>query len=121
MEPWIDFVSIGLIALAAGFVHSAIGFGFGIVAISLIPIVMDVRTAHVVVSISSVPIVSMRALTTVSEKRHSCPRNRTHLRTLCALRGQREAGDGFAAGLSTIEAGAVARAGHSDMQACERW
>ncbi|MEM1068351.1 MAG: sulfite exporter TauE/SafE family protein [Planctomycetota bacterium] len=63
MEPWIEFVSIGLIALAAGFVHSAIGFGFGIVAISLIPIVMDVRTAHVVVSISSVPMLMMAAWT----------------------------------------------------------
>lgn len=61
MDPWIEIVAIGLIALAAGFVHSAIGFGFGIVAISLVPLVIDVRSAHVVVSISSVPMLVMAA------------------------------------------------------------
>ena len=56
-------VAIGAIALVAGFLHSAIGFGFGIVAISLLPFVIDARSAHVVVSISSVPMLIMAAWT----------------------------------------------------------
>ncbi len=58
-----EFAAIGMIALVAGFVHSAIGFGFGIVAISLIPLVLDVRTSHVVVSASSIPMLMMAAWT----------------------------------------------------------
>lgn len=61
MDAWMQIAAIGLIALAAGFVHSAIGFGFGIVAISLVPLVIDVRSAHVVVSLSSVPMLVMAA------------------------------------------------------------
>lgn len=60
-ETWILLSAIMLIALLAGFVHSAIGFGFGIVAISLAPLVIDARTAHVVVSVSSVPMLMMAA------------------------------------------------------------
>ena len=60
---WIPIAAIGAIALAAGFVHSAIGFGFGIVAISLVPMVLDVKTAHVVVSLSSVPMLVAAAWT----------------------------------------------------------
>lgn len=55
LEVWLLLGSIGAITLLAGFVHSAIGFGFGIVAISLLPFVVDARSAHVVVSVSSVP------------------------------------------------------------------
>lgn len=57
----ISIVAIAAIAFLAGFVHSAIGFGFGIVAISLIPFVIDARSAHVVVSVSSVPMLMMAA------------------------------------------------------------
>lgn len=49
------------IAFLAGFIHSAIGFGFGIVAISLMPFVIDARSAHVIVSVSSVPMLIMAA------------------------------------------------------------
>lgn len=49
------------IAFFAGFIHSAIGFGFGIVAISLLPFFIDGRSAHVIVSISSVPMLIMAA------------------------------------------------------------
>ncbi|MFK8115578.1 MAG: sulfite exporter TauE/SafE family protein [Rubripirellula sp.] len=53
--------TIAGIALLAGFVHSAIGFGFGIVAISLLPMVIDPRTSHVVLSVSSVPMLLVAA------------------------------------------------------------
>jgi hypothetical protein len=52
---------LAAIAILAGFIHSAIGFGFGIVAISLIPFVIDTRSAHIVVSVSSVPMLIMAA------------------------------------------------------------
>ncbi len=55
-DIWL-LISLAVIALTAGFVHSAIGFGFGIVAVSLVPLVIDVRQAHVVISISSVPVI----------------------------------------------------------------
>lgn len=54
---------IGAIAFLAGFLHSAIGFGFGMVAISLLPFVIDARSAHIVVSVSSVPMLVMAAWT----------------------------------------------------------
>ncbi|TWU04399.1 sulfite exporter TauE/SafE family protein [Stieleria varia] len=56
MEPFWVIVSICAIALAAGFIHSAIGFGFGIVAVTLMPLVIDARQAHVLISLASVPV-----------------------------------------------------------------
>ncbi len=61
MDAWGEIASIALIALAAGIVHSAIGFGYGIVALTLVALVIDVRAAHVVVSVSSVPMLMMAA------------------------------------------------------------
>jgi uncharacterized membrane protein YfcA len=58
-EFWFLFVAIAAIAMLAGLIHSAVGFGFGIVAISLLPLLVDAKTAHVVVSISSVPMLVM--------------------------------------------------------------
>jgi uncharacterized membrane protein YfcA len=60
-EFWFLLGTIAVIAILAGFVHSAIGFGFGIVAISLMPFVIDARSAHVIVSLSSVPMLMMAA------------------------------------------------------------
>lgn len=60
----IDFtllVILAAIAFFAGFIHSAIGFGFGIVAIALLPFFVDGRSAHVIVSISSIPMLFMAA------------------------------------------------------------
>ena len=62
-DVWTLLVAVGAIAILAGFMHSAIGFGFGIVAISLLPFVIDARSAHIVVSISSVPMLMMAAWT----------------------------------------------------------
>ena len=59
---WVTLISIAAIALAAGFVHSAIGFGFGIVAIAAVPLVMDIKSAHIVVSLASVPMIMMTSL-----------------------------------------------------------
>ena len=62
METSLTLLGIlAAIAFFAGFVHSAIGFGFGIVAISLLPFFIDGRSAHVIVSISSVPMLMMAA------------------------------------------------------------
>ncbi|WP_165701093.1 sulfite exporter TauE/SafE family protein [Crateriforma conspicua] len=47
---------VALIAFAAGFVHSGIGFGFGIVAIGLMPLVIDARQTHLLVSLCAVPV-----------------------------------------------------------------
>lgn len=55
------FLFIGLVAFIAGFVHSAIGFGFGIVAVTLLPLLVDVRQSHVVISTASVPVLMMAA------------------------------------------------------------
>ena len=60
-EFWLVLGLIAAIAVLSGFIHSAIGFGFGIVAISLMPFVIDARSAHVVVSVSSVPMLVMAA------------------------------------------------------------
>lgn len=49
-------LALTLIAFAAGFIHSAIGFGFGIVAVALLPWAIDARLAHVVISTASVPV-----------------------------------------------------------------
>lgn len=54
MESLSILIAIAIIALLSGVIHSAIGFGFGIVAISLLPWVVDVRESHVIVSTASV-------------------------------------------------------------------
>ena len=48
-------ISLILVPLLAGIIHSAIGFGFGIVAIAFLPIVIDAKTAHIIISVCSVP------------------------------------------------------------------
>ncbi|MEO1525986.1 MAG: sulfite exporter TauE/SafE family protein [Planctomycetota bacterium] len=60
--PPVEFVFwVSLIALVAGFIHSAIGFGFGIVAVALLPWVLDVRQSHVVISMASIPVLASAA------------------------------------------------------------
>ena len=54
MENLSLLITIAIIAFSSGIIHSAIGFGFGIVAISLLPWVVDVRDAHVIVSTASI-------------------------------------------------------------------
>ncbi|WP_168565022.1 sulfite exporter TauE/SafE family protein [Crateriforma spongiae] len=54
---WVIVIAVvALIAFAAGFVHSGIGFGFGIVAIGLMPLVIDARQTHLLVSLCAVPV-----------------------------------------------------------------
>lgn len=62
-ENLLVFGGIAVIGIVAGFIHSAIGFGFGIVAISLLPFIIDGRSAHIVVSISSLPMLMMAVWT----------------------------------------------------------
>ena len=56
-------LAVTLIAFVAGFIHSAIGFGFGIVAVALLPLVVDVRQSHAVISTASVPVLVSAAWT----------------------------------------------------------
>jgi len=58
-EDWLIYLTVGGIALLAGFIHSSIGFGFGIVAVALLPLVADVKQSHVVVSTASFPVLVM--------------------------------------------------------------
>ena len=52
-----------LISLIAGVIHSAIGFGFGIVAITFLPLIIDAKTSHIILSVSSVPMLVVAAWT----------------------------------------------------------
>ena len=73
IDPSLITISLILISLVAGLIHSAIGFGFGIVAIALLPIVIDAKSAHIIVSVCSVPMLIMAAWTYRSEhKRTRC-------------------------------------------------
>lgn len=53
---WALIGLVAVIAFVAGFVHSGIGFGFGIVAIGLMPFVIDARQTHLLVSLCAVPV-----------------------------------------------------------------
>lgn len=57
----IEFTAIAAILTLAGATHSIIGFGFGIVALAFLPNVIDVRMAHIVLSLSSVPVLATAA------------------------------------------------------------
>ncbi len=63
IDPSLITISLILISLVAGLIHSAIGFGFGIVAIALLPIAIDAKSAHIIVSVCSVPMLIMAAWT----------------------------------------------------------
>lgn len=47
---------LGGFSLLAGFVHSAIGFGFGIVAVALFPFVINTHDSHLVISVAAIPV-----------------------------------------------------------------
>ena len=49
------FVAIAIITFLAGTVHSIIGFGFGIVALALLPFFINAESAHVMMSMCSLP------------------------------------------------------------------
>ncbi|WP_168564452.1 sulfite exporter TauE/SafE family protein [Crateriforma spongiae] len=61
MDDTTTMILIATVAAIAGFAHSAIGFGFGIVSLSLLPLIVDVRQSHIVVSTASVPVILMAA------------------------------------------------------------
>lgn len=52
---------VAAICVASGFVHSAIGFGYAIVALAILPFVIDARTAHVMLPIASLPMLGSAA------------------------------------------------------------
>ncbi len=53
MDGWVFiWVLFALIITGSGFVQSAMGFGFGIVALAFLPYFMDVRMANIVISLS---------------------------------------------------------------------
>jgi uncharacterized membrane protein YfcA len=50
-------LGIALIAWVAGVIHSAVGFGFGLVALAVVPLITDIKSAHVIISLASVPMI----------------------------------------------------------------
>lgn len=62
-EPWGALLGIAAIVLSAGFVHSAIGLGYGMLALALLPMVIDIRQAHILVSTTGVPVMAFVAWT----------------------------------------------------------
>ncbi len=52
---------VAAIATASGFIHSFLGFGFAIVALALLPLVMDARTAHLMLPLCSLPMLGATA------------------------------------------------------------
>ncbi|MGC6442510.1 MAG: sulfite exporter TauE/SafE family protein [Rubripirellula sp.] len=63
MENSSILIVVMVVSLTAGVIHSAIGFGFGIVAISLLPLAIDAKSSHIIVSVCSVPMLLMAAWT----------------------------------------------------------
>lgn len=55
------FAVIALGTLVAGLVQGALGFGYGIVAVLILPWAVDLKSAHVLVSLSGVPSVALAA------------------------------------------------------------
>lgn len=49
------------VAVLAGMIQSAIGFGYGLVAIAILPFVIDGHLTHLLVSLSSVPVMGAAA------------------------------------------------------------
>ncbi|QDT09827.1 sulfite exporter TauE/SafE family protein [Planctomycetes bacterium K23_9] len=60
-ELVIELAAIAAIVLVAGVAHSIIGFGFGIIALAFLPMVIDVRMAHIMLSLTSLPMLLMAA------------------------------------------------------------
>ena len=56
-------IAISCISLIAGVVHSGIGFGFGIVAVTFLPMVIEPKLSHIIVSVCSVPMLIMAGWT----------------------------------------------------------
>jgi len=52
MEGWLLFLVLALVIAGAGFVQSSLGFGYAVVALSILPFFVDVRFANLVVSLS---------------------------------------------------------------------
>lgn len=61
LEQWEVLVAILGAGVLAGFIQSAIGFGFGLVAIAILPLVIDGRLTHLLVSLSSVVVMAAAA------------------------------------------------------------
>lgn len=51
-----DLLLLGLIVGTAGFVQSLLGFGYAITALAVLPYLMEVRQAHLVISLSGIPV-----------------------------------------------------------------
>ncbi len=63
LQPYLPFLLMSFIVLTAGFVQSAIGFGYGITGLAMLPMVMDARAAHVLISVSGLPVLLVAAWT----------------------------------------------------------
>ncbi len=52
MDTWILFVAIAAVVTLSGFVQSAMGFGYAIVSLAVLPLMLDIQTVNVIVSLS---------------------------------------------------------------------
>ncbi|MEQ8788767.1 MAG: sulfite exporter TauE/SafE family protein [Pirellulaceae bacterium] len=54
MEAWMLLAAVAVVITISGFVQSSMGFGYAVVALAVLPLVLGVREANVVVSLSMV-------------------------------------------------------------------
>lgn len=55
---------IALVVLLSGVFQGALGFGYAIMALTTLPLILDPKAAHVVISLSGIPVMAMAAWTT---------------------------------------------------------
>lgn len=60
-DPFFSLLTIALIVAISGFVQSSIGFGYAITALAIMPMVLEPRASHIVISLSGLPVLLMTA------------------------------------------------------------
>ncbi len=61
LEPWTLLAVVAAIVLISGFVQSAIGFGYGITGLAMLPLFMEARDSHILISLSGMPVLIVTA------------------------------------------------------------
>jgi uncharacterized membrane protein YfcA len=54
MEAWMLLAAVAVVITISGFVQSSMGFGYAVVALAVLPLVLGVREANIVVSLSMI-------------------------------------------------------------------
>ncbi len=60
-DPYWGMAIIALIVMVSGFVQSSLGFGYAITALAVMPIVLEPRSSHIIISLSGLPVLFMTA------------------------------------------------------------